>query len=163
MASQHIEPSVAYARDLTERIKRSTESLYELLLEAWQSQAYKHLGYRSWNAYIDGEFDFNRQHSYFLINQAKVTNALRAAASEVSYTSDTLPAVTISGRDARSIAPILSEVVDDVRELVSSGVAPQVAVEQIVAEVRAERAKPKPPRSVDCEHEYVCRFCGEAW
>lgn len=156
-----------YARDLTDRIKRATDQLWELLLEAWEGEAYKHLGYKSWSAYIDGEFDFSRQQSYYLLNQGKVTKALREAGG-LSNAFDTSSANRISIRDADAIAPVLPQVTERVRERVASGWEPSVAVETTVAEVRTERRTTTTPRPYaneepDYGHQHECRICGLMW
>ena len=150
--------SEKYARDLTERIRNATEGLYTLLLEAWESQAYKLLGYRSWSGYIDGEFDFNRAHSYRLINQAKVVQALRAGVSPIG---DSFEPIHVSEYEARNIAPAIEVVTERVREQVAAGVAPREAVVVAIEEIRRP-SMPQPfEERAEHEHEFVCRICGE--
>lgn len=169
MPKYHISPAgEAAARKLTNEIKRAADNLWELLLEAWNSKAHVSLGYKSWNAYIDGEFDFGRQYSYRLINQGQVIKSLREAA-EVSPMGDRL---TVSEREARDVAPVIGDVVAEVREQVSAGVEPQEAVRVAVERVRAMPVTSGPFSSgfdhiadddepSTCVHEYVCRHCGE--
>lgn len=156
-----------YAEKLTKQIKAAAEDLWALLLQAWESKAHVSLGYKTWGAYIEGEFDFSRVQSYRLINQGQVIKQLREAVN-VSPTGYNPEAVTVSEREARSIAPVITEVVEVVRESVSSGVP---AVEAVRLAVEAHRSYPpvthiqrtedftEEPSS--CAHEYVCRFCGE--
>ncbi|WP_298044995.1 DNA-binding response regulator [uncultured Citricoccus sp.] len=44
------------ARDLTARIRNGLSDVYELIQAAYQGQAWKALGYRSWDAYVTEEF-----------------------------------------------------------------------------------------------------------
>lgn len=71
------------ARALTVRIRESATNFGELLLEAQDGEAWRVLGYASWGAYVDGEFDFKRSRSYQLLTQAKVNKALAAAGSDL--------------------------------------------------------------------------------
>lgn len=173
--------SEQYARDLTDRIRNATESLYSLLLEAWESECFKHLGYKSWSAYIDGEFDFNRQHSYRLLTAAKATKQLQAAAEELSPKGDTRDEIHIPERVARDIAAVLPAVIEDVKSQVAAGVSTERAVEAAVERgrqaVRLQQSKPEPmrrgarfedepeddlPTRDVHEHVWVCSICGEA-
>lgn len=156
-----------YAEKLTKQIKAAAEDLWALLLQAWESKAHVSLGYKTWGAYIEGEFDFSRVQSYRLINQGQVIKQLREAAnlSPMGYNSES---ITVSEREARAIAPMISEVVEVVRESVSSGVP---AAEAVRLAVETHRSGPGLTRTQfnddfteepsSCAHEYVCRFCGE--
>src|SRR5690606_38125627 len=115
-----------YAQDLTRRIKHAADNLWELLLEAWNSKAHISMGYRSWNAYVDAEFDFSRQQSYRLVNQGQVIKQLREAAS-LSPNGDS-SGVRVSEWEARHIseshhrgqgAVVHPEVIEHVQEQVS--------------------------------------------
>ena len=91
------------AKALTKRIQATGADLAALLLEAHDGEAWRAMGYASWAAYVDGEFEFTRQHSYLLIGQGRVNAALVEAGSseratvrearEVSYAYDTRDAV----------------------------------------------------------------------
>jgi hypothetical protein len=130
----------ASARQLTDEIKAAADNLWELLTEAWNAKAYASLGYKSWRAYIEAEFDFSRQYSYRLINQGQVIKQLREAAkvSPVGDDSDSevLPGgnnvIVVSEREARDIASVIDVVAHDVREQVDAGVPAQDAVRSAV-------------------------------
>lgn len=159
MTTYHVTPAGReYAQRLTKQIKAAADNLWELLLEAWNSKAYVSLGYKSWSAYVDAEFDFNRAHSYRLVNQGQVIKQLREAA-KVSPVGDNFD-VRVSEREARDIAPVMPEVIEQVQEQVAAGVPAQEAVR---VAVEAARTPPRPvvTRSESCVHEYVCRHCGE--
>lgn len=67
------------ARTLTDNIKELGDELGAMLLEAHDGEAWRALGYKSWKAYIEAEFEFNRQRSYQLLKQAKVNAQLAEA------------------------------------------------------------------------------------
>jgi hypothetical protein len=71
------EMTATCARDLTDRIKTAANDLEEMLWSAHKGKAWKSLGYASWQAYCATEFQFSKQHSYRLLNSAKVKNTLR--------------------------------------------------------------------------------------
>lgn len=87
--------SAGAARTLTENIKEVGGELSAMLLEAHDGHAWAALGYRSWKAYVEAEFEFNRQHSYRLLNQARVNRTLEAAGSETR----------VNEREARDLSP----------------------------------------------------------
>lgn len=105
----------AAARDLTERIRRTAERLWELLLEAHERHAWVALGYRTWADYVRAEFDMGRSHSYRLLDQGRVIRALEEAAG-VPHGGHP---IEIGERAAREIKPRLVEVTERVRERVA--------------------------------------------
>lgn len=164
MTSFHVTKSDReYAEKLTKQIRESAEDLWTLLLQAWETKAYVSLGYKSWSAYVDKEFDFNRRHSYRLINQGQVVKQLREAAGVSERTQ-----VVVSEMAAREIAPVIGVVAEEVREAVASGVP---AAEAVRLAVETHRPGPGFTRTqfsdefteepATCAHEYVCRHCGE--
>ena len=117
------------ARALTEQIRGAVETTYSLLLEAWEQEAWRALGYASWTAYIDGEFEFSRQRSYQLLQAARVTRSLSTAV-------DTRDELHITEREARDLAPVLPRVVSDARANVETGMEPSAAIRGAVASAR---------------------------
>lgn len=87
--------SLDEANQITAAIKTAGENLSNLLLEAHDREVWRAKGYRSWSAYIEAEFDFNRSHSYRLLNQAKVNQKLEASGSPLRVTE----------REARDLSP----------------------------------------------------------
>lgn len=49
-------PSVAEARALTDRIKVSVETVYDLIIEAFKGEVHLVLGYQNWAEYVETEF-----------------------------------------------------------------------------------------------------------
>lgn len=73
MADAVVVLSETAARALTERIKRAGDEFGAMLVEAHDGEAWRALGYPSWRAYVEAEFEFTRQHSYRLLTQARVS------------------------------------------------------------------------------------------
>lgn len=137
--AQRIERSeitAAQARKLTGQIKAATGQLWSLLLEAHDRGAWKAMGYKSWGDYISAEFDMGRSQSYRLLDQARVTKAIEAAAS-VPVRGQITEAV------ARDIKPVLPEVTQEIRERVEQGEAPAQATYEVIEAKRVERKAEK--------------------
>lgn len=109
------------AEALTERIKVAAGSLLELLEEAHRRNAWKVLGYTSWEQYVRHQFDMSRSRSYQLLDQAKVIHEIQGA-SQMSTMVD------IPERGARRLKPHLAEVKAEIHGAIEEGVEPHVAV-----------------------------------
>jgi hypothetical protein len=120
--------SALTARELTNRIKDAVESLWSLLLEAHERKAWLALGYETWQAYVETEFNMARSRSYQLLDQGRVVRALRGAAVSTS--------VDITEAEARDIKPVLPQVVEQVRTKIETGTPPVEAVKEAVEEAR---------------------------
>lgn len=90
------------ARTLTDNIKTLGLEIGEMLTEAHDAEAWKALGYKSWKAYVEAEFEFTRQRSYQLIRQTKVNQQLAAAGSDLRV-SDLEAREVKTGVDTREI------------------------------------------------------------
>lgn len=64
------------AQELTDRIRETTTELWDLLTEAHERHAWKALGYRSWSAYVTGEFDMSRGQAYRLLHHSAIRKEL---------------------------------------------------------------------------------------
>lgn len=96
------------AKGLTEAIKSTSNALYILLKKAHDEQAHVALGYGTWGEYVKTEFNFSRQRSYQLINQAAVIEHI---------TDETgIEDLYISEKDARAIKNKLPEITEKVKE-----------------------------------------------
>lgn len=60
------------ARELTDSIRRDAQSLWMHLLRAFEGGAHIALGYSSWHAYCQAEFQFGQSHAYRLIDAARL-------------------------------------------------------------------------------------------
>jgi len=119
------------AHALTDHIKETVESVWEMLQKAHDGKGWNPLGYASWANYVRTELDMGRSRSYQILDQAEVIKPLTDAASNapVSTTVDT-PVVT--ERQARRIKPKLKEAVAEVREAVAKGATPGDAVDAVL-------------------------------
>jgi len=122
---------------LTQRIRRAGEELWALLLEAYERGAHTVLGYPTWQAYVDAEFDISRSQSYRLINQARVTRAIQEATADAP--------IRVSVRDAEVLKDDIEGAASEVAELVASGNTPVQAVRTAVE----RRRDPTPARYDD--------------
>jgi transposase len=48
------------ARELTVRIRHNLENVWALVVQAWETEAWRHMGYGSWDDYVAGEFGTGR-------------------------------------------------------------------------------------------------------
>lgn len=128
------------ARDLTDRIKSHAESLWSLLLEAHDRQAWRALGYGSWRDYAQTEFGMSQAHAYRLLDQGRVIREIEAA-SGVS------PNGEISEAAARDLKPHLDEIAAQIRGRVDSGEDPQHAVAEVVQTTRQREVAEREQRS----------------
>ncbi|MBN7758954.1 hypothetical protein JYP46_19170 [Nitratireductor aquimarinus] len=127
------------AKEITDRIRDSIEKTYELVLRAYERKAWKALGYKTWEAYVQTEFDMSRRRSYQLLDQGRVIRAIEeAAGGNVNH------GTQISERDAREIKSKLPEIKEEIRSRVEAGQEPDRAAEKAIAEAkRAEKEKAK--------------------
>lgn len=72
----------ADAREITERIKTTTNVLYLLVKRAHAGKAYKALGYDTFAEYVKAEFNFSKVYAYRLLNQANFIEAIEAKVPE---------------------------------------------------------------------------------
>jgi hypothetical protein len=124
----HMPMSKEEAAQITERIHQSVESVWDLITEAYERQAWKALGYESWKGYVTREFKMSERRSYQIIDRGKVIKALTEAASPTEQ----LFSPDISEGKARKIKPRLEEVTAAVEEKVAEGVEPHEAIREVV-------------------------------
>lgn len=76
------------AQKITKQIRDAVESVPELLLEAFEGQAHKALGYETWEQYVTAEFrSMTRENSYREIRKARASRELtEVAGSPVTVT-----------------------------------------------------------------------------
>lgn len=128
------------ARELTIKIKSATYQLWSLLLEAHEGKAWKALGYASWEAYIDAEFDMSRQYAYRLLDHGRVIRALEEAAGE-----SVAHGRQITERVSRDIKPVLPDVTREIRERVEAGGDPIQTTYEVIEAKRVERKEEAKP------------------
>lgn len=132
------------ARELTNRINQTAGKLWRLLLESYEREAWRALGYASWREYATAEFTISKSRAYQILDQGRVIAAITEAA-RLSADEDFSTMVEIPERAAREIKPMLPEVTEQVRERVEAGEEPESAVRDVIEEARgAKREPPKP-------------------
>lgn len=65
--------SETQAHTLTERIRKAGEDFSALLLTAHDGEAWRVLGYATWQDYVAGEFTFTVRRSFQLLDQARIS------------------------------------------------------------------------------------------
>lgn len=137
-AVQPTELTKAEAQTLTDRIRDSIDKTYELVLTAYERKAWKALGYKTWEAYVQTEFDMSRRRSYQLLDQGRVIRAIEDAVGEnVNH------GTQISERDARGIKDKLPEIQEEIKSRVEHGQKPNAATE---AALKAAKEKAREER-----------------
>lgn len=126
------------ARALTERIKVATHNLAAMLKEAHDKEAWRALGYSSWNRYVDTEFQISESRSYRLLSAARIEEELSAQLGAP---------VTVKERAVRPLAGSVNLVVHEAMANQVGGMTLQRAVDEAVRSVtRALPLKDKPAR-----------------
>lgn len=125
------------AEELTEHIRSTADVLYVLIARAHAGQAWKPLGYSSFEKYVKAEFDISRSRAYQFLNQAHVIEAITAAAPEGTH-------IKISEAAARDLKNFVDELAPDIaRETEGlSGSEAGDVVEDLVNEYRERSKKP---------------------
>ena len=153
------------ARVLTERLKvefevlgAEVESLGRALELAQRRQAWKVLGYDSWNAYVEAEFEMTRQHANRLVSHQRFVLALapRLATSEVDTTGTS--GSTLTEGETRAVRSDPAKAAR-VRRAVAQGVAPAEAIKRATRRTKDSTGAPcEHPRTVTV---VVCADCGK--
>lgn len=89
------------ARSLTDEVKVDAERLWRKLVELYEGEAHKVLGYSSWGAYFKAEFGGSKSRAYQLLDSGRVLDVVRQ-----STTVDSAPA---NEAQARELAPLLDK------------------------------------------------------
>lgn len=122
------------AREITERIKTTTNVLYVLIKRAHAGKAWQALGYTSFEAYVKDEFDYSRSYAYKLLNQAHVINEISKAAPEGTE-------VYVGELTARGLKKSLPELIEKIEER-TAGSDPEEAsaiIEDIIRETKERK------------------------
>lgn len=125
------------AEELTEHIRSTADVLYVLIARAHAGQAWKPLGYSSFEKYVKAEFDISRSRAYQFLNQAHVIEAITAAAPEGTH-------IKISEAAARDLKNFVDELAPDIARNTEglSGSEAGDVVEDLVNEYRERSKKP---------------------
>lgn len=144
--------SMDEARELTETIRSTADVLYVLLHRAHAGRAWEALGYGSFETYVREEFDISRSRAYQILNQAKVIEAIEAAAPEGTD-------LRITEAQARDLKSVLGEVVPEIESRTRDLPANEAAevVEEIVEEFREAQREKREERAAAEEAEAADR------
>lgn len=123
------------AREITERIKTTTNVLYVLIKRAHAGKAWSALGYTSFESYVREEFNYSRSYAYKLLNQAQVIEAIENAAPAGTE-------VYVGELTARGLKKSLPELIQKVEERTSDVDDPEEAaaiIEDIIRETKERK------------------------
>lgn len=130
----------AEAKLRADNIRHHAESLWGLLLAAWENDDHLALGYETWGAYIDGEFDMSRTHAYRLVDRGYVTRAIE---QEVGPRNARVTTVEVSARQAQVLRPDAPKAAKEIVKAVERGQPVKEAVQAAVAK-RQPVERPRP-------------------
>lgn len=133
------------AREITEKIKGTTNLLYLLIKRAHAGKAYLALGYSSFEKYVREEFDYSRSYAYKLLNQANVIEAIEAVVPEGTE-------VHVGELAARSLKQSLPELVEVIEEQ-TSGRTPDEASQILNDVIREAQERQKAEREFEGDYD----------
>ncbi len=121
----------AEARQITEQIRRTTGTLYVLLLRSHRGKAWQALGYNSFESYVKEEFNYSRSYAYKLLDAGKTVEAIEAVAPEGTH-------IEISELTARNLKKSLPELLDTVEDRTQGHTPTEAAqiIEDVIRETR---------------------------
>lgn len=150
------EMSLEQAEEITEAIRATATATFVLLDRAHRHKAHKALGYETWAAYVEKEFDMSVQRSYQLLDLSKAVAMIEEATPEGTVVKLTeaqardikreLPRITeqvqaeTSGKSPEEAAALVDSIIQEAREQKKADEA-EVAKKQAAAEAAAEEAK----------------------
>jgi hypothetical protein len=129
------------ARLLTDEVKADAAALWVKLLRLYEGGAHLALGYSSWGAYCDGEFEMSKSRAYQVLDAARVVEALPHS---------TMVDSDLSERAARELVPVLRDDPEQVPEVWAEVVeehGDQPTAAQVREHVEPRHAR-RPPRGM---------------
>lgn len=125
----------AEAQAITDRIRGHISAAWKDLVRARDGQAWKALGYPTWEAYVKNEFGISDRHSRRLLDQGEVIAAIEDA---------TGPMGPLSERATRELKDDLPANVEQIKARTDQGEAPAEAAKEVAIARRKEREQAKP-------------------
>lgn len=122
------------AREITNRIKTTTNVLYMLVKRAHAGKAYTALGYDSFEKYVRAEFNFSKVYAYRLLNQANFIEAIEAKVPTGTQ-------IHVSEPVSTKLKKVLPELLEEIEERVAEIEDPEDAgavIEDIIRERREQ-------------------------
>ena len=140
----------AEATALTQQIRATAGSLWQLVAVAYDRKAWQALGYSSWKDYATEELQMSESRSYQLIDTGRVMKAIGDVVGDVSV----LESVTVTARETAKVKPHLSLFQRELKKAIKDGVDPEEAVQQVITSLptreKVERG-PRQPKVVEGE------------
>ncbi len=101
------------ARVLTDEVKADAAALWAKLLELYEGKAHSALGYSSWGAYYEAEFDGTANYGYRLLKSARVMEQLPIGNSRPSTESVARELVPVLRESPAEVEEVWAEVVEE--------------------------------------------------
>lgn len=136
MSAIEVTLTEAAARILTDEVKADAAALWSKLLRLYEGGAHLALGYSSWGAYYEAEFDGSKSRGHQLLDAARVIEALPRSTIVDSHPSEAV---------AREFVPVLKTDPEQVEEVWGEVVAehgPAPTAKQVREHVTREVRKP---------------------
>jgi len=126
--------TVEQSKDITERIRTTTNVLYLLIKRAHAGKAHKALGYDNFEAYVNAEFNMSRSYAYKLLNQANIIAAIEEKAPEGTQ-------IHVGDATARSLKKVLPELLSEVEEKTAGLSADEAGdvIEDVINNMREQK------------------------
>ena len=140
------------AREITNRIRTTTNVLYLLIARAHAGKAHIALGYSSFENYIKEEFNYSKSYAYKLLNQANVIKAIEEVSPEGTQ-------VYVSDATARGLKASLNEFVPELEERLE-GATPDSAGEVIEDLIQEYKERQAERDNADDDDEFDEEFTG---
>lgn len=131
---------------LTAKIKGHVSQAWLLLLEAHDRHAYTALGYSSFGAYVETEFEMSRQNAYRLLDLGRVIREIEEAAgvSRARDNGDDVPPPHLSQREAAELKDNMDDLAEEIRNRRDAGETPSEAMHNALGARRGEDVPPPP-------------------
>lgn len=147
------------AREITNKIRTTTNVLYLLIARAHAGKAHVALGYSSFENYIKEEFNYSKSYAYKLLNQANVINAIEAVSPEGTQ-------VYVSDATARGLKASMDDFIPELEERMAGVPADEAGevIEELIAEYKerqAERAAEEDDDDFDGEYTGNGEYSGD--
>lgn len=147
------------AREITNKIRTTTNVLYLLIARAHAGKAHVALGYSSFENYIKEEFNYSKSYAYKLLNQANVINAIEAVSPEGTQ-------VYVSDATARGLKASMDDFIPELEERMVGVPADEAGevIEELIAEYKerqAERAAEEDDDDFDGEYTGNGEYSGD--
>lgn len=138
------------AREITNKIRTTTNVLYILIARAHAGKAHQALGYSSFEEYIREEFNYSKSYAYKLLNQANVIKAIEAVSPEGTQ-------VYVSDATARGLKASMDDFIPELEERLADAPADEAGavIEELITEYKERQAAAAEEDEEFGDEEYV--------